>query len=210
MAPTRAPYPAGRLAFDAADWLGGFYRGDGQAYGRPWTAIYGAHSTYPRAALQFALDTAPAGSSTVLIAGLDDEWAAANEIMLEVNGQPVYSGPSPFANWDGVGNGVDAAWTRVSFTIPDGSLRAGTNEIALANLTPASNFNAPPYLLVSEATLELAPGGVAGAEPDSPPGQAKKPEKPRASDNDQGEQKQKGKRGAKKGHDKNKKGKGRR
>jgi hypothetical protein len=96
----------------------------------------------------------------VTIIGLDDEWAERNEIALEVNGQVMFSGPSPFANWDGVGDGADAVWTSAQFSIPAGSLRAGPNEIALANLNPASNFNAPPYVLVADATLDLS--GVTG------------------------------------------------
>jgi hypothetical protein len=209
------PSPAVRIAFDAADWSGGFYRGDGQAYGRPWTAVYGASSAYPRAALPFALDAAPEGPATVTIAGLDDEWAARNEIVIEINGQAVFSGPSPFANWDGAGNGADAAWTRVKLSIPAGSLRAGPNELALANLTPANNFNAPPYVLVSEVTLELTPGRIVVEEPNKEPARAKKQEKPekpekskkpQASPGHQERQKQKGNpgenRGAKKGHTK--------
>jgi hypothetical protein len=154
--PTIAPVAATRIDFAAADWTGGFYRGDGLAYGRAWVAVYGAFSDYPRASLRFTLQTRPRGAATLTITGLDDEWAEPNEIALEVNGEPVYTGPGPFPNWDGVGDGRDAAWTPVAFQIPNGLLRAGENEIALANLEPVDSFNSPPYVLLSNAVLEIS------------------------------------------------------
>ena len=42
-------------------------------------------------------------------------------------------------------------------TIPADLLRRGRNEITIANLSPSGNFNAPPYVLLADATLE-APG----------------------------------------------------
>jgi hypothetical protein len=155
-APTLAPARDVRLEFTADDWAGGYYRGDSQTYGRPWTAVYGALSDYPRATLSFTLDATPGRAATISITGLDDEWQSLNPIALEVNGEAVYTGPSPFVNWDGVGNGANAAWTTVPFTIPSGILRAGPNEIAFANLSPVASFNAPPYVLLADATLEIS------------------------------------------------------
>jgi hypothetical protein len=160
VAPAIASTASRQLEFGAEDWAGGFYRGDGRAYGRRWVALYGAGSAYPRATLSFDLDRAPAERAALTVVGLDDEWAAPNAINLEVNGESVYSGPSPFANWDGVGNGADAAWTAATFTIPANMLRAGANEIALTNKTPGANFNAPPYILLADATLDLPAGAV--------------------------------------------------
>jgi hypothetical protein len=154
-APTLSPARDVRLEFTAEDWFGGYYRGDSQAYGRPWVAVYGALSEYPRATLAFTLDSTPGRDATISITGLDDEWETLNPVALEVNGEAVYSGPSPFVNWDGIGNGVNAAWTTVPFTIPSGVLRAGPNEITFANLTPVASFNAPPYVLLANAVLEI-------------------------------------------------------
>ena len=206
--PTVGPSTTVHLAFTAADWAGGFYRGDGQAYGRPWAAIYGTYSPYPRATLSFTLTDAPDGTATVTITGLDDEWPASNEIALDVNGQVVFSGPSPFANWDGVGNGANAAWTSVPFSIPAGVLRAGSNEIALANLMPANSFNSPPYVLVAEATLDLSGVDGAAAQPATVPaivstnGEGSKDHQKQKKQNDDHSDG----RGKKKGHDKNKHG----
>ena len=119
-------------------------------------AVYGALSEYPRATLGFTLDATPGRAATISITGLDDEWETLNPIALEVNGEAVYTGPSPFVNWDGIGNGANAAWTTVPFTIPSGMLRAGPNEIAFANLTPVASFNAPPYVLLADAILEIS------------------------------------------------------
>ena len=166
MAPTLAPARDVRLEFTAEDWIGGYYRGDSQTYGRPWVAVYGALSEYPRATLGFTLDATPGRDATISITGLDDEWETLNPIALEVNGEPVFSGPSPFVNWDGIGNGANAAWTTVPFTIPSGILRAGPNEIAFANLTPVASFNAPPYVLLADAVLEIS--GQATAETSTP------------------------------------------
>ena len=163
VAPTLAPARDVRLQFTAEDWVGGYYRGDSQAYGRPWVAVYGALSDYPRATLAFTLDATPGRAAIISITGLDDEWATLNPIALEVNGEPVYNGPSPFVNWDGIGNGANAAWTTVPFTIPSGMLRAGPNEITLANLTPVASFNAPPYVLLADAILEISVQGAGEA-----------------------------------------------
>ena len=154
--PTIAPTSGQLVAFTAEDWAGGYYRGDSVAYGRPWVALYGASSAYPRARLNFSLDADAAGETIFTVTGLDDEWSALNEISLGVNGARVFSGQSPFPNWDGVGNGANAAWTSVSFTIAPGMLRAGSNTIEVANLTPGSNYNAPPYVLLADATLQIS------------------------------------------------------
>ena len=166
-APTLAPARDVRLQFTAEDWAGGYYRGDSQAYGRPWTAVYGALSDYPQATLGFTLDATPGRAATISITGLDDEWETLNPITLEVNGEAVYAGPSPFVNWDGIGNGANAAWTTVPFTIPSGVLRAGPNEITFANRTPVASFNSPPYVLLADAVLEIS--GRATGDPTAVP-----------------------------------------
>lgn len=162
--PTPIPLPTPalptRVAFTAADWSGGYYRGDALAYGRPWVALYGAQSAYPRAVLSFELEASPTGPSRLTLTGLDDEWAGSTPIELAVNGQLVFAGPSPFASWDGVGDGSNAAWTAVAFELPADLLTAGRNEVVIANLAPAANFNAPPYVLLADASLEVSGAGV--------------------------------------------------
>lgn len=165
VAPTLAPVQTVRLDFSADDWRGGYFRGDGLAYGRPWVAVYGALSDYPSAALDVSLNATPGRPAILTIVGLDDELDASNPVALDVNGERVFSGSSPFPNWDGQGSGANAAWTPVEFTIPRGVLRAGGNQIVFANLSPVASFNAPPYVLLSDATLEIPGGAVAPTPP---------------------------------------------
>ena len=162
-APTMAPVSQIRIDFAAADWRGGYFQSSGQPYGRPWVAVYGALSEYPRALLSFTIDATPSGEATLSISGLDDELGTLNPVTLEVNGERIYEGPSPFANWNGSTQNVDAAWTTVPFTIPSGVLQPGPNEIAFANLSPVASFNAPPYVLVADAVLETAAAGTTGS-----------------------------------------------
>jgi hypothetical protein len=146
--------PALTLSFSAEDWEGGRYRGDGEWYGRSWVAVYGAQSPYPQATLNFVLDAVPVAGAALTLVGLDDELVANSAITVDVNGVAVYSGPSPFVNWDGQGQGENAAWTAVNFEIPADLLGAGSNEISVRNLEPSANYGAPPYILLSDAWLE--------------------------------------------------------
>jgi hypothetical protein len=143
------------LQFSAADWQGGYFRGDAEWYGRAWTAIYGAQSPHPRASLTFSLAAAPRDPATLTITGLDDEWAGNNPIVIAVNGVEIFAAPSPFVSWDGVGHGEQAGWTAIPFTVPASLLHEGANEIALANQAPSASFGSPPYILVSDAVLEI-------------------------------------------------------
>jgi hypothetical protein len=156
------------LEFVVEDWTNGYYQGNGRFYGRPWAAVYGAFSAYPRATILFRIAGPVTGPATFTFTGLDDEWAAPNPLAIEVNGAVLFSGPSPFANWDGVGNGANAAWTLVTFTIPPEMLREGRNEISVGNLSPTGNFNAPPYVLLSDATLDMPGTTLSRAGRDTP------------------------------------------
>ena len=143
------------VSFTASDWRDGFI-GDQSWYGRPWRAVYGALSAYPRASVGFNLDAAPSGDETLVIDGLDDEWADAVAVEIDVNGVSIYSGPSPWQSWDGAGQGENANWTTASILVPAGTLQAGNNQIVVANTEPAANFGTGPYVLVSGA--KIVPG----------------------------------------------------
>jgi hypothetical protein len=167
---TPTPVPivpsASSAAFTARDWVGAFYRGDNQFYGRPWSAIYGNASDYPRATLRFRLDAEPSSAATLTVMGLDDELVALNPIGIAVNGIEIFSGASPFLNWDGIGDGQNAAWTQVEVTIPSDLLNQGRNELTIANLSPSGNFGSPPYVLLAEATLEVPGARAVALAPD--------------------------------------------
>ena len=122
-------------------------------------AIYGSLSVYSRAAAAVQLDAAPTGPATLMLTGIDDEWLDLNPIAVRVNGQQVFSGASPFANWDGATASAAKAWTPVTITIAPELLKAGRNRITVANLSPTGNIGSPPYVLLGDATLQ-APGAI--------------------------------------------------
>lgn len=148
------------VAFAADAWEDAYYQGNGTYYGRPWVAVYGAESEFPRATLDFELEAAPEEDVVLTVDGLDDEWDPKNRIGLEINGRVVYRGQSWFADWDGVGTGENAAWTTVQITIPATLLREGANEVAFVSREPAANFGSPPYILLAEATITSSDVGI--------------------------------------------------
>jgi hypothetical protein len=169
---TQAPSPAGSAALiPAANWEGAYRPRDPLYFGRPWVAIYGDQSVYPRATALFRLDAPPTGPATLTLSGIDDEWLDLNPIAVEVNGQQVFAGASPFANWDGTTTGAPAAWTSTTVTIAPELLKAGRNRITIANLSPSINVGSPPYILLGDASLQ-APGAtvtVLDPEPEAQP-----------------------------------------
>lgn len=152
------------VAFAADAWEDAYYQGNGDFYGRPWVAVYGAESEFPRATLAFELDDAPEEEIVLTVDGLDDEWDPKNRIALEVNDRVVYRGQSWFADWDGVGAGENAAWTTVQITIPANLLQEGANEVAFVSREPFANFGSPPYILLAEATLTSRDVGIVAEE----------------------------------------------
>lgn len=155
----------------AASWEGAYRPRDALHFGRPWVAIYGNLSVYPQATARFRSDVAPTGPGTLTLTGIDDEWLDLNPIAVEVNGEQVFTGASPFANWDGTTVGAATAWTPVTITIAPELLQAGRNRITIANLAPSVTVGSPPYILLGDATLQV-PGAtvtVLEPEPDAQP-----------------------------------------
>ncbi len=158
--PAQAPSAAGSAGvIPAASWKGAYRPRDTLHFGRPWVAIYGNLSVYSRAAAFVRLDAAPTGPATLTLSGIDDEWLDLNPIAVRVNGQQVFAGASPFANWDGATASAAEAWTPVTITIAPELLKAGRNRITVANLSPTDHVGSPPYVLLGEASLQ-APGAT--------------------------------------------------
>ena len=154
--PTAAAEETISLEFEADDWTGAYYQGNGAWYGRAWTAVYGAQSEYPAATLTFELQDAPDQDLVFVVSGLDDELAGKNPIALEVNGERVYQGDSPFESWNGdtTDQARGARWTTVAVTLPAELFVEGENTITFRNLSPSAAFGQPPYNLLSTASLE--------------------------------------------------------
>jgi hypothetical protein len=129
-------------------------------------AIYGNLSVYSRAAATVRLDTAPTSAATLTLTGIDDEWLDLNPISVKVNGQQVFSGASPFTNWDGTNRGAAEAWTPMTITIAPEILQAGRNRITVTNLSPTDNVGSPPYVLLGDASLQAPDATVTVLEPE--------------------------------------------
>ena len=153
---------AEEVSFGAGDWIGGYLRDDAEFYGRPWTSLYGAESDFYAATLYFTLSDDPENPILLTFDGLDDEEPGNNPIAVEINGQRIFEGESWFESWDGNGNGEDAAWTTVRFSIPPELLVAGTNTVTFFNLSDAANFSSPPYILLAEGTISSSESGIFG------------------------------------------------
>src|SRR5215213_890777 len=158
-APHAATAAGSAALIPAAGWEGAYRPRDTLYFGRPWVAIYGNLSAYPQATAAVRLDAPPTGAATLTLTGIDDEWLDLNPIAIEVNGQQVFAGASPFANWDGTKTGAATAWTPVTITIAPELLRAGRNRITIANLSPSVTVGSPPYVLLGDASLQ-APGAT--------------------------------------------------
>ncbi len=143
------------LTFAASSWHGGWLRNNNGFLGRPWVAIYGAQSDYPRASLVFTLDDVPAGDVRLTLVGICDETGTRDRIRVTVNGVAIYVGTAWFRSWDGEGNGADAVWTTVLITLLADYFGPGTNRITVANLQNGDNFSSPPYVDLGAARLEL-------------------------------------------------------
>jgi hypothetical protein len=144
----------------ANEWTGGYYRGDSQFYGRPWTALYGSQTQYGTASLTVTLSNAPSGRVTLTLTGLNDETGTKNPIQITVNGTSIFNGTSWFASWDGTGDGSNAPWTTVVIRIPASYFASGANSIVVSNMTSSSNFGRPPYVLLGAAQVNV-PGASA-------------------------------------------------
>jgi hypothetical protein len=148
------------IVLAASEWIGGYYRGDSQWYGRPWAALYGAQSQYPSASIAVVIDQTPSDKVVVTLTGLNDETGIKNNINVTLNGRSLFNGASWFASWDGQGQGQNAQWTTVTMRIPASYFTVGTNTLTIQNLRQGSNFSEPPYVLLGAASIEV-PGSSA-------------------------------------------------
>ncbi|MDQ3043841.1 MAG: protein kinase [Chloroflexota bacterium] len=141
----------GSLAFTAADWSGGHYQSSG--YGRPWTAIYGQGSGMSTATISFSLEGVPRQDVKLVLTGLDDEAGGSVPIRIDINGTVIYSEASPFQSWSGVEGSYP--WEQATSNIPARLFQSGSNTMSVTNLAPSGQFGFPPYLLLSEISIDL-------------------------------------------------------
>ena len=141
------------FSFSAYDWAGAYPNVSTAVYGRDCVAVYGAGSPNASASLTFDLDRVTAGSSRLVLTGLDDELAGRNPIVITVNGAVVYDDGSPFDNWDPSDSTIP--WTEVTVPFDNELLVEGENQVVVTNNSPGGSVGLPPYILLSEARVEV-------------------------------------------------------
>lgn len=158
--PVRAPIMESEasFAFGADDWTGAFAALDAEVYQRDAVAIYGAASDYARATLTFDLDAAGDGQTALTLTGVDDELPGPNRTSVSVNGAIVQEGDLGFYDWDP--DADEVAWNRSTLYFPSDLLQPGENRITVENLTDSAAVGEPPYLLLSEAFVDVDVDGV--------------------------------------------------
>jgi hypothetical protein len=136
-------------------WQGGYGYADGRTYGgRNATWIYGATTEYSAMRAEFELDEAPACEAALVVEGMDSEGPAKTAISVAVNGAEIYRGPNPLPDDDlPLESGT---WATHAFSFDGGLLRAGRNEVRIANLE-AGQFGRPPFFMLDYADIGCAP-----------------------------------------------------
>src|SRR3954452_18973353 len=80
--------------FSSHDWTGAYPDVVTAVYQRACVALYGVKSQYASAALTFSAGDIGSDPATLVLTGLDDEWAGEVPIMVTVNGVVEYQGDS--------------------------------------------------------------------------------------------------------------------
>jgi predicted Ser/Thr protein kinase len=140
------------FGFTAADWQGAYFQQTGNL--QPWSAVYAQSTGYGSAQVSFTLNGVPATDTFVLtVDGMTSENWSNLPISIQVNGQEVFQGASPFPTWNGVEG--QQPWTTVSVELPASALRAGENTVAFVNQVGQGDFSRPPYILLAGATVTV-------------------------------------------------------
>ncbi len=112
---------------------------------RQATWVYGARSSNPAMSAAFLLEHAPA-AATLVFEGQSCDKGAAPVVEVLVNGRSLHRGPNPCRT---------QGWSEWKIEIPAGTLRAGTNEVAVRNLEDSDSANAA-WFMVAQAKLLFA------------------------------------------------------
>ena len=141
------------FSFSAYDWAGAFPNVDTGVYARDCVAVYGAGSPNATASITFDLDRVTIGSSRLVVTGLDDEVAGQNLIVITVNGEVIFDGGSPFESWDP--GDPTIPWSEATVPFNNDVLVDGVNRIVVTNNASGGTVGLPPYILLSEARVEV-------------------------------------------------------
>lgn len=129
-------------------WAGSELSGGGQArfgatfFGESQVNYVYASPTGPLSTMRasFTLYRLPKEAVFVHLKGRDDDAAGACEIEVKLNDKVLFEGPNTFPS-DG--------WQTQRIPVPDGVLKAGTNELVIRNREPAGEAGQPPWFMVA-------------------------------------------------------------
>ena len=125
-----------------------------------------ARSTGPGSEMRasFELPSVPQDETFLYLLARHDYFPDSAELQIALNGEDIVRGPSRFASkvWQ---------WTRLP--IPSGALKAGPNELVVANLAERGAVNDVPRFIVAELYLGgrdfVPPGYLVAVSPPRPP-----------------------------------------
>jgi hypothetical protein len=132
--------------------LGGrdFYGGGASRFGydlhvhRNVNYVYAGNTGLATMTARFQLAEIPLGTMALALEGLANDIGPPCPIEIAANGVVLFKGVPPYLRdrWD---------WWR--FSIPAGTLRSGTNEIRITNLSPEGEPGRPPWFMVRTAMI---------------------------------------------------------
>src|SRR5204863_8597950 len=127
------------FAGGAKDRYGALY--DGEAVNYVYARPTGALASMSAA---FRIERVPAAAQFLYLRARDDDGQGACSVAVTLNGAPVHEGANPFP---------ERRWAVHRFEIAPGLLRAGSNELIIANTESAGEAGMPPWFMVAAAAI---------------------------------------------------------
>lgn len=134
----------------------GVYKSGRQGVQRTKAVLTGAGTAHSRMKLAFDLAVVPNGNAQLIIRGLDDRFDETNPLRVTVNEQEL-AGALTFPTNQIVTHGLNQryflGWKDQTLDIPAGLLKAGRNELIIANTADAFTCDHWRYALVDHVTF---------------------------------------------------------
>jgi hypothetical protein len=153
--PPATPVPStgnNTVSLTPDNFSGGYRRTDGMYHGIPATWVYGQGTSYSTMSASFDVSGQP-GAGSLTIVGVDSEDPPKTPIQISVNGTTIYQGPDPLPNDTTAGPNGPGNWGTYTWSIPQGTLRQGTNQVTITNLDPSDKINYPIFFMLNSVTI---------------------------------------------------------
>jgi hypothetical protein len=105
--------------------------------------IWGQKSTRHTMTAQVTL-AAAASDATFVVHSLRHEKKEACLVAFRINGREIFNGRDPATKW---------VWADHRFKIPDGTLKAGANDIAIENMEPEGKDSTLPWYMIHQVEI---------------------------------------------------------